>query len=145
MSELTTIPTPLTQKSRRLRLLRGLLGEMYQATAPNQCPSGDALDKDAQTWDHLLRDVPDEQLNDLFNAALEEHMRGPRASFPMPAYTALRLWESAAPPPPVTHGFRAWRAALGLLPHEMSTPGPVLTDEWRRRFPVRDVQEPSDD
>jgi hypothetical protein len=117
---------------------------MYQATAPNQCPSGAALDEQVQTWDHLLRDVPADQLNDLFNEALTEHGRGPRATFPMPAYMVLRLWEANQAPPPVTHGFRAWRAALGLLPSEMSTPGPVLTDEWRRRFPVK-VQEETPD
>lgn len=137
----TTILTPLRQK-----LLGSLLTKMYQATAPNQCPSGAALSELVETWDHLLRDVPAEQLNDLFNAALAEHVHGPRATFPMGAHAVLRLWEAAQPPPPVTHGFRAWRAALGLLPHEMSTPGPALTDEWRRRFPVKPPQEePSDD
>ena len=118
---------------------------MYQATAPNQCPSGAALNELVETWDHLLRAVPAEQLNDLFNGALAEHTRGPRASFPMGAHAVLRLWEANQAPPPVTHGFRAWRAALGLLPTEMSTPGPVLSDEWRRRFPVKDVPEASDD
>jgi hypothetical protein len=53
---------------------------MYQATAPNQCPSGAALNELVETWDHLLRDVPAEQLNDLFNAALAEHVRSPRAT-----------------------------------------------------------------
>ena len=136
----TAILTPLRQK-----LLGSLLTKMYQATAPNQCPSGGVLNELVETWDHLLRAVPAEQLNDLFNGALAEHTRGPRASFPMGAHAVLRLWEANQAPPPVTHGFRAWRAALGLLPTEMSTPGPVLSDEWRRRFPVKDVPEASDD
>jgi hypothetical protein len=105
---------------------------MYQATAPNQLPTGAAFDTLIDTWSSLLAPIPADQLQSLFNAALAEHMAGPRATYPMGAAMVLRQWESTQAPPPVTHGFRAWRAALGLAPDEMTTPGPVLTEEWKK-------------
>jgi hypothetical protein len=105
---------------------------MYQATAPNQLPTGAALDATVDTWSNLLQPIPADQLQDVFNRALAEHMQGPRSTYPMGAAVVLRLWEAEQVPAPVAHGFRAWRAALGLLPFEMSTPGPPLTEDWKK-------------
>lgn len=121
------IPPQLRQK-----LIASLLVSMYQATAPNLTPSGAALDSLVNTWDGLLAMIPAEELQTAFDAALAEHMAGSRATFPMGAAMVLRQWESTQAPPPVTHGFRAWRAALGLAPGENSTPGPPLTEDWKK-------------
>lgn len=85
-------PTSPDLTASRLKILIGLVTQMYLCCAPAQLPETEGIVTMARAWTHVLTAIPDAYLQASYERAMAAHAASPRRTFPMGATDIAHAW-----------------------------------------------------
>jgi hypothetical protein len=76
----------------RLKILVGIVTQMWLCCAPAQLPDSAGIVTMARAWAHVVPTIPDEYLQAAYERAIAAHAASPRRTFPMGVTDIAHAW-----------------------------------------------------
>lgn len=88
----TPPPSSPALTTARLKILVGIVTQMWLCCAPAQLPDSAGVVTMARAWAHVLPTIPDEYVQAAYERAIAAHAAGDRRTFPMGATDIAHAW-----------------------------------------------------